>query len=91
MERFVSRSWMRRVKQTVDYVINAGMYCILNVHHDTGASNTAWIRASMDRYDSNHELYEYLWQCIAEECKDYDGRLLFEGYNEMLDEKGSWC
>ena len=91
MERFVSRSWMRRVKQTVDYVINSGMYCILNVHHDTGASNTAWIRASMDRYDSNHELYEYLWQCIAEEFKDYDGRLLFEGYNEMLDEKGSWC
>ena len=91
MERFVSRSWMRRVKQTVDYVINSGMYCILNVHHDTDASNTAWIRASMDRYDSNHELYEYLWQCIAEEFKDYDGRLLFEGYNEMLDEKGSWC
>jgi hypothetical protein len=33
---------MKRVKEVVDYVLDNGMYCILNVHHDTGAdSNTS--------------------------------------------------
>lgn len=89
--KYMNAAWMRRVKQTVDYIINAGMYCVLNVHHDTGAANTAWIRASMDNYNRNRELYEWLWTRIAEEFKDYDEHLIFEGYNEMLDEKGSWC
>lgn len=91
MTKYIDAKWMARVKETVDYVINTGMYCILNVHHDTGDANTAWLRASMSSYNNNRELYEYLWKCIAEEFKDYDEHLLFEGYNEMLDEKGSWC
>ena len=33
---------MKRVHEVVDYVISQGMYCILNVHHDTGAHNTSW-------------------------------------------------
>lgn len=91
MEQYMNTTWMRRVKQTVDYIIQAGMYCVLNVHHDTGAANTAWIRASMNNYNRNHELYEWLWTRIAEEFKDYDDHLVFEGYNEMLDEQSSWC
>ena len=91
IEKYMNEAWMRRVKQTVDYIINAGMYCVLNVHHDTGAANTAWIRASMDNYQRNRELYEWLWTRIAEEFKNYGDHLIFEGYNEMLDEKSSWC
>ena len=91
MAQYMNAAWIRRVKQTVDYIINAGMYCVLNVHHDTGAANTAWIHASMDNYNRNRELFEWLWTRIAEEFKDYDEHLIFEGYNEMLDEKSSWC
>ena len=32
-----------------------------------------------------------MWRQIAEEFKDYGEHLLFEGYNEMLDNYGSWC
>ena len=35
----VDAAWMKRVHETVDYVINAGLYCIVNVHHDTGADS----------------------------------------------------
>jgi aryl-phospho-beta-D-glucosidase BglC (GH1 family) len=82
---------MRRVKQVVDYVIDAGMYCILNVHHDTGAANTAWLVASEADYEKQHERYEALWKQIAETFRDYDEHLLFESYNEMLDTEDSWC
>lgn len=84
-------AWMKRVHEVVDYVIDEGMYCILNVHHDTGASSAAWLVADEKHYAANRERFETLWRCIASEFKDYDGHLLFEGYNEMLDDYDSWC
>ena len=87
----VNATWMKRVHEVVDYVIGQGMYCILNVHHDTGESNTAWLIADEDAYSREHERFEKLWTQIAEEFRDYDEHLLFEGYNEMLDVKRSWC
>ena len=84
----VDEAWMARVKEVVDYVINAGLYCIVNVHHDTGTN--AWIMADMDNYTANKSKFEYLWQQIATAFRDYDEHLLFEGYNEMLDANNSW-
>jgi len=87
----IQQEWMKRVHEVVDYVISQGMYCILNVHHDTGASNTAWLIASQADYDKQKSRFEAIWTQIAEEFKDYGDHLLFEGYNEMLDKYDSWC
>ena len=81
----VNDAWMNRVKEVVDYVIDNDMYCIINVHHDTG-DGTQWLHASTTTYDKVKDKYEYLWKQIAEKFKDYDQRLLFESYNEMLDD-----
>ena len=89
----VNDAWMKRVKEVVDYVIDNGMYCLLNVHHDTGADGgtfKSWIKASGANYTANKAKYEGLWKQIAETFKDYDQHLLFEAYNEMLDEKNTW-
>ncbi len=83
--------WIERVRQVVDYVIAQDMYCILNVHHDTGAANTAWIIADGEVFNRTKDLYAKLWTQIAEEFKDYGDKLIFEGYNEMLDKYDSWC
>lgn len=83
--------WMARVKEVVDYVIDEGMYCILNVHHDTGAASTAWLVAGEPEFEAAKARYQALWQQIADTFKDYDARLLFESYNEMLDPYDSWC
>lgn len=89
----VDAAWMKRVHEVVDYVINTGMYCIINVHHDTGADGSSfksWIKADEANYTTNKDRYVKLWKQIAEEFKDYDQKLLFEGYNEMLDRISSW-
>ena len=86
----IQESWMQRVHEVVDYVISQGMYCILNIHHDTGSANTAWLIASESDYAKQKDCFEAIWQQIAEEFEDYDEHLLFEGYNEMLDPYGSW-
>lgn len=111
----VNAEWMKRVKEVVNYVIDQGLYCILNVHHDTGCdsgdkdgkvTHAHWIHASGTNYNNNKARFEGLWKQIAEEFKNYDQKLLFEGYNEMLDTVyaaqyenkvlkgftwGSWC
>ena len=90
----VNAEWMKRVHEVVDYVINQGLYCIVNVHHDTGADDDSfksWIKADEANYTQNKARYENLWKQIAEEFKDYDEHLLFESYNEMLDKLSSWC
>ena len=85
----VDAAWMKRVHEVVDYVTGSGMYCILNVHHDTGTDG--WLVADEANYNKNKSRFEYLWKQIAEEFRDYDEHLLFEAYNEMLDSKKSWC
>ena len=87
----IESAWMARVKQVVDYVIDEGMYCIINVHHDTGAASTAWLVASEDGYNAAKTRYQALWEQIASVFKGYPEKLLFESYNEMLDPLDSWC
>ena len=82
--------WMARVKEIVGYVLDEGLYCILNVHHDTGDASTAWLRADQAIYESVRARFRSLWTQIATEFADCGQKLLFEGFNEMLDANGSW-
>ena len=90
----VNAEWMARVKQVVDYALAQDLYCIINVHHDTGADeagkHVSWIKAEGANYEKNKSKFEKLWLQIATEFKDYDQKLLFESYNEMLDKYSSW-
>ena len=80
----VDSVWMNRVEQVVKYVLDNDMYCIINVHHDTGAAVEAWLKADSTSYTTQHERFKGLWTQIANHFKDYGQELLFEGYNEML-------
>lgn len=89
----VDPAWMSRVKEVVDWALDEGLYVILNVHHDTGehgSDKVCWLIADTGTYDSVHSRFAALWTNIANEFKDYDNRLMFEGYNEMLDMNNSW-
>ena len=82
--------WMARVKEVVGYVLDEDLYCIVNVHHDTGDASTAWLRADEAVYGSVRERYVALWTQIAQEFNSCSQKLLFESFNEMLDARGSW-
>ena len=89
----VDPAWMARVHEVVDWALDEGLYVILNVHHDTGehgrirSAGSSPIRVLFDSVQSR---FANLWTNIANEFKDYDNRLMFEGYNEMLDMNNSW-
>jgi len=82
--------WMARVREVVGYVIDEGMYCILNVHHDTGTYTTSWLRADEQVYAAVRERYCSLWTQIATEFEPFGERLVFESFNEMLDVANTW-
>lgn len=84
----IDEAWMNRVNEIVDYVMDEGMYCILNIHHDTGTHG--WLNADPAKYPEISRRFKAIWRQIAMRFKDYGERLLFEAFNEMLDNKGTW-
>ena len=84
----VDPAWMARVHEAVDMALECDMYVILNIHHDTGEKG--WLHASKTGLEENKRIFTLLWQQIAESFRDYDDRLMFENFNEILDEFNSW-
>lgn len=85
----VSPEWMARVKEVADYVLAEGMYCIINIHHDSGARG--WIRACESSYLQYSDRFRAIYSQLAETFADYDDKLLLAGMNEILDENASWA
>jgi len=87
----VDEAWMARVEEVVGWILDEGFYCILNVHHDTGAAQCAWLHATGEGFTYAEPIFRSLWEQIATRFRDYDEHLIFEAYNEMLDSYNSWC
>jgi endoglucanase len=73
----IREDWMARVKEVVDYAYSNDMIVILNTHHD----ETIFRFMDEDMEESKFAFVK-IWEQIAEEFKDYGGRLVFEGLNE---------
>ena len=74
----LSNAYIDRVKQVVDWILDNGMYCILNMHHE------GWIGEDMpEDYEGTLNKYAYMWEQIADAFKDYGDRLMFESMNEI--------
>lgn len=84
----IDEQWLDRVQEVVDYVISQDLYCVLNVHHDAGADG--WLEASAECYENNSKKFAGLWKNIATRFRDYGDKLIFEGFNEILDSRNSW-
>lgn len=77
--------WLDRVEEVVNYVLDAGLYCIIDVHHDSGLyTGGSWIRADNNDIEKNQDNVELLWTQIADRFKDYGYELMFEGLNEVV-------
>lgn len=78
----IMESWFTRVEEVVNYVLDSGMYCIINLHHDTGEEGV--LTAEWDRIYEMEYLLVRRWEEIAKRFAKYDYRLIFEGFNEIL-------
>lgn len=84
----VDSAWMERVAEVVRYVLDNDMYCVLNVHHDTGTEG--WLRASRANEEAMRAKFTALWTQIASHFADAPDKLLFESFNEILTDANQW-
>jgi aryl-phospho-beta-D-glucosidase BglC (GH1 family) len=75
----IEPEWMLRVKEVVNYCVDAGLYTVLNIHWDGG-----WLESHIaEGYSAAvDEKQKALWTQIAAAFRDYDEHLLFAGCNE---------
>ena len=73
----VDPAWMARVKEIVDWGLEAGMTVMLNTHHDFD-----WMRQELSLLVDWLPRYRSLWQQIAREFENYGDELILQGSNE---------
>lgn len=83
----IDDAFMSRVKEIVSYAYKNNLYIIINMHHD----DKDWLNIGADdeQWAKILEKYNAIWTQVAEEFKDYDEHLLFEGANEVVN-GGNW-
>lgn len=75
----INASWLDRVKQVVQYCINANMYVLLNIHWDGGWLENNVTPAKKDAVVAKQKAF---WEQIATHLRDFDERLIFASANE---------
>lgn len=77
----INEDYLAAVKEVVDWTLEAGMYAIINIHHDN------WWMAD---FPTNTEecMYHYsrIWEQVTDAFQDYGDYLVFESLNE----EGCW-
>jgi len=73
----IDEEWMNRVQEVVDWALEAGLYVILNSHHD----NSAYYPTEEHMAESKQFITD-VWSQVADHFKDYDEHLVFESMNE---------
>ncbi len=74
----ISKEYLNRVKEVIDYCRNDDLYAVINIHH--------YDKFIITHYKEEEALriMGILWTQIAEYYKDYSDYLVFEGYNEYV-------
>jgi endoglucanase len=73
----IDPAFLDRVQQIVDWSLDAGLYVMLNLHHDS-----SWIRSMPASHDAVLAKFNALWSQIAPRFRDYPDKLHFESINE---------
>lgn len=94
----IDPQWMARVKQIVDWAIDAGYYVILNEHHSVHDEMNSPIKhcegynvSSKDAKESKAFLQAIWKQISATFNNDYDEHLIFETMNEPRNTAHEHC
>lgn len=74
----VNQDVINRVEEVVKWVLEDGMYCVVNMHHYDER-----LIMFLDREEAVNAA-NTIWTQVAEHFKDYGDHLVFEGYNEYL-------
>ncbi|MBD2867503.1 cellulase family glycosylhydrolase [Paenibacillus arenilitoris] len=70
--------FLDRVEEVVDWSLDAGLYVMINLHHDSWL----WVNRMGAEQDAVLARYEAAWTQIADRFKNHSKKLSFESINE---------
>ena len=80
----IEESRMSRVEEVVKWILNEGLYVILNLHHDGGESDRSWILNAGNNPDGVAKQLGAVWEQIARRFSGVSqDKLIFEAMNEI--------
>lgn len=74
---YILPSMLERIDEVIGWIIDSGMYCILNTHHD------GWPEKFTEDRDHAMQVYENVWIQLANYYNKYGEELMFESMNEV--------
>jgi endoglucanase len=85
----------QRIDEVVGWILDAGMFCVLNIHWDGGWIDSGWKERYPDTYhtfskEAERKFRSY-WDQLARHYAKAGEKLIFEGFNEetSFDNEGS--
>ena len=86
----IDTNWLNRVQRVVDMIINSGMYCMINIHHDghNGCTRKKIVLDEAHR-ESTSEYMHDIWTQVGTHFASYGTHLLYQGFNEPTDSSKS--
>jgi endoglucanase len=74
----IDPAWLAKVRQSVDWALDAGLYVMINLHHDSWL----WINQLATNHDAVLARYTATWTQLAAAFRTTSDRLVFESVNE---------
>lgn len=74
----IDSAYMDRVQEVVDWALEADLYVMINMHHDSWQ----WISHMEKNHDEVLAKFSAAWKQISERFKNHPDKLMFEAINE---------
>lgn len=93
----IDPSWFEHIDEIVGYARSAGLYCVINLHHDgaDGFKGVQWLslkdsdgKTTEENNAAVRARFVAVWTQIAKHFAGYGEELLFESMNEVHDGYG---
>ena len=75
----INKEYTAAVKQVVDWATDAGLYVIVNIHHD---EDNFFADFATNKKDKQLAAYKKIWTQLAGVFRDYGDHLILESLNE---------
>lgn len=85
----------QRIDEVVGWILDAGMFCVINIHWDNGWIDSGWKERYPDTYHTfsreAEKKFRSYWEQLSRHYADKNEKLIFEGFNEetSFDNEGS--
>jgi endoglucanase len=79
----IASAWMNRIDEVITWCLDEGLFVIVNLHHDGGASDKSWILNAGNDLAGTTKQFAAVWKQIARRFSGRSHRLIFEAMNEV--------